>query len=385
MPELTDPFEPLRRANPIEAFAMDAAHRDRMYASIVAAPAAIHRAPVFHGRRVKVAVVAVAVTLILLGVLVVRGGGTRGPLRTLSVSSVQSSTFGSTVGGSTHGGLPGHGHRGHGASPVTFVPGPLLSNATSSGDVYSFMTDPTTELSTVASALGIMNPQVVTGGNNGCGIGLSGESAKLFTDCNPTLEWYYNIDLPSCQGVTTTASGQVVPCPVAEGFLDSGASQGQLDDWSSPAAAALTPRGLTLGSENRASTLNHVTYQCELSGTPIVGCDLDFEFSNSGKLLYASGPLAPASPIADVGSYPLSSPRDAVSEVESSTPVYHGPQPSSSPVTVILTSSSAVYEVATLSDGTNVVLPAFSYAGSDGGTYTAIAVSPSLVTLSAHK
>jgi len=88
-----------------------------------------------------------------------------------------------------------------------------------------------------------------------------------------------------------------------------------------------------------------------------------------------------AGPITDVGSYPLSSPRDAVSEVEASTPVYN----SSSPVTVILTSSSAVYEVATLSDGTNVLLPAFSYAESDGGTSTALAVSPSLVTLSAHK
>jgi hypothetical protein len=373
MPE-RDPLEALRDANPVAAFAIDRARRDQMHTAIVSGPPAMHGPHDARGWQLKTVAIAAALALILIGVFALRGSGTQALLKTISIRSVQSSQFGSTPGGSGHGG-PGNG----GVSTITFVPGPLLSSATSSGAIYSFdaSADPSIQLAIVASALGIANPQVVVGGNNGCGIGLAGKGAKLFTDCNPTLEWIYNIDLPSCQGVTTNAGGQVVPCIVAEGFNDSSATQAQLEHWSSQAAAAVTPSGITLGDPVYASGLNYVTYPCEFDGVAIVGCDVIFQYSNAGTLLYASGPLAPSTPT-ELGSYPLTSPRDAVSEVDGDLFI-HGSSRASSAVTVTLTSSTTVYEVATLTDGTDALLPAYSYVGSNGGTYTAIAVSPSLV------
>jgi hypothetical protein len=138
----------------------------------------------------------------------------------------------------------------------------------------------------------------------------------------------------------------------------------------------LTPSGLTLGSPTFFP--NVATYPCEIDSAAIDGCAETFRYTNAGELTEASGPLSVTGAYTQLGDYPLASPRDAVSGVEFDALSRGSANPTTATV-VTLTSSTLVYEVATMTNGSTTLVPAYSYTGSNGGTYTAVAVSPSLV------
>jgi hypothetical protein len=139
----------------------------------------------------------------------------------------------------------------------------------------------------------------------------------------------------------------------------------------------LTPNGLTLGSSTFDP--NVATYPCEIDSVAIDGCAEIFWYTNAGELIEASGPLSVTGAYTQLGDYPLASPRDGVSGVEFDA-VSHGPANPMTATVVTLTSSALVYEVATMTNGSTTLVPAYSYTGSNGGTgHTVIAVSPSYV------
>jgi hypothetical protein len=372
MSDRVDPVEMLRAANPVDSYRMEPSVQERMTSSILAEPRSVRRHSVLHAWELKAASAAAAVGAIVAAVVVALGGGAAAPLSLLSISALQQSTSGPTHGG--HGTTP----------PVTFVAGPQLSSSSSSAPVYSFSypADPTTEVTSVATTLGIANPRVVAGGDNGCGVVVGGDTSVVFTggaigtDCNPSTEWLFNLKLPACNGLIKNAAGQLVPCPVAWGLDDSGATNAQVAQWSASAAAALTPSGLTLGSPTFFP--NVATYPCEIDSAAIDGCAETFRYTNAGELTEASGPLSVTGAYTQLGDYPLASPRDAVSGVEFDALSRGSANPTTATV-VTLTSSTLVYEVATMTNGSTTLVPAYSYTGSNGGTYTAVAVSPSLV------
>jgi hypothetical protein len=373
MTDQIDPLEQLRAANPVDSYRMDPGLQEQMTLSVLSEPRSVRRHSVFRTWQAKTASAVAVAAALAAGAVVAFGGGATTPLAPLSISSIQNSTSGASHG---PGNYPGHNYN----TSFTFVPGLGLSSSASTAPVYSFAyaPDPTTEVTAIATTLGVANPHVVTGGNNGCGVEVGGDSSFVYTDCNPPTGWVFNLKLPPCSGVTKDAAGQVVPCPVAEGLEDSGATDAQLAQWSASAAASVAPSGLTLGSPTFGPDLNVATYPCGIDGVPIDGCAEIFWYSNAGNLAEASGPLSATGPYTQLGDYPLISPRDAVAGVKSDA-VFHGSASPTTSTTVTLTNSTLVYEVATMSNGSTALVPAYSYTASNGGTYTAIAVSPSYV------
>jgi hypothetical protein len=376
MSKVIDPGERLRAANPVSSYAIDDEHLDDMVTAIVGAPQVSPRATRLHSWQARAASIAAVVALLASGVAVALSAGGGSQLRALALKSVQVSSSGNASEKTIHGFDGGHRSNSGPIPPETFVPGPNLSNASSSAPVYDFtpISDPTSELALVASTLNVANSVVQPGGDNGCGTTLRGDTSSVFTSCSVPLDWSFNIKLPTCQNVTTNAAGKLVPCVQAEGFLDSGATQSQLSQWSSSDATTLAPSGLTIGAPDYAFNLNWVSYPCELNGVEILGCSESFQFSNAGELLYATGPLDPSGTFTSIGDYPLLSPLEGVSEVASGG-TSHGPPPTST-TTVTLTSSTTEYALATLVDGDHALVPAFVFTGSAGGSYSAIAIDP---------
>lgn len=376
MPEVMDPGEQLRAANPVGSYRIDEGRLDHMVAAVIRSPNVAPGSSHLHSWQARAAAsIAAAAVLLASGVAVYRSATGGSQLQPLALKTVQVSSSGNPSEEPIHGYAGGRSSSG--AIPSeTFVPGPNLSNASSSAPVYRFtpVSDPTSLLSLVASTLDVADPVIQAGGSSGCGTTLRGDASSVFSSCSVPLEWFFNIKLPACQGVTKNAAGTLVPCVQAEGFLDSGATQRQLSQWSSAAATALAPSGLTIGAPVYASNLNWVSYPCEVDGVEILGCSENFQYSDAGALLYATGPLDPSGTITSMGNYPLLSPVQAVSRVAAGG-VSHGPPPTST-TTVTLTSSTMEYAVATLNDGTNALVPAYVYMGSDGGSYAAVAIDP---------
>jgi hypothetical protein len=136
---------------------------------------------------------------------------------------------------------------------------------------------------------------------------------------------------------------------------------------------------MSLGSPTFGPKLNVATYPCEFNDLTVAGCAETFWYTDEGKLTEASGPLQPDGLETQLGVYPLRSPHDAVSQVVGDA-VFHGPLGTGTPPVVTLTSSTLVYAVAYSDNGTTLLVPAYVYSGSDGGTYSTLAVSPSLVS-----
>jgi hypothetical protein len=251
--------------------------------------------------------------------------------------------------------------------------------------VYSFgePTDPSSALMSVANALGVTN--AVLSGTSSCQETVTGNNAKVYSQCDvlgaAPITWYYNVDLPACQGLITNAAGLSVPCAVGWGFTDSSATPSQLTQWSAPLVQALAPSGVTLGNPAFNGNVNIVTYPCEIDGVPITGCSEMFQYDNGGKLIYATGTTGPVGPFTQLGIYPLISPLAGVGEMSGSVSSTTSPQ---SPI-VTLTSPVLTYAVELLTNGTTVLVPQYTYAGSDNASYTALALDPSYFTTSSSK
>jgi hypothetical protein len=381
MTERTDLGALLGAANPLDSYAMSSSDLDEMVRRVIAGPVRPRHEGRIRRRHVRTASIVVAFALTVMGVVVGVTLGSGHELQALSLKSVQLSFSSKSASIVVHGYLGHKGPRDNPTPPgITFVAGPALSAGTTLAPVYSYghLSDPTSALTLVANMLGIVNP-VTRPGNDGCGTEVGGHSALVWSNCSEPVGWTYNIRLPACKGLMKDSAGLLVPCPVAWGFTESGATQDELAAWSASDAASVLPTGLTLGLASYGR--NSVSYPCEFDGVAIIGCTENFQYSDAGELLYASGPLDPVSPITSVGSYPLISPVQGVAQMnQSAAPLFsHGSGPIS-PSSVTLSTSTVVYATATLTDGTTVLLPAFLYLGSDGGHYSTDAVAPALLS-----
>ena len=372
---VTDPLDPtvlLEQANPVPSYEIAASRLDELVSGAVAGA---RRKPRLGAspprqtsvvRRPLVATIAVSAAVVV-GILVATTSPGGGPaVRPLKLKAVE---LHEPTGGAQHGGP------GRQSSTIVYVAGPDISTQSGTGEAFSvgMTSDVAAQAVLVAKTLGVTDPTVAPTESGRCGVDVVGESSSVWTTCTQPVTWTYNIKLPSCQGVTRDSAGQLVPCTVADGFLDSAASSSQLLGWSSADALALLPSGLTLGPPTPAYDLNWINYPCELDGVPIVGCTESFQYSNAGTLLYATGPIDPAGPIASLGTYPLQSPASAIAELPTDA-VTHGRYPSS--ITVTLVSSQQALAFAQLDDGSWVLVPSYVYTDDHGGTYSALAVSP---------
>lgn len=378
--------ELLRAANPATNFEIDDEHLDQIINRVVAIQVPTRRS-MLRTWKMKSASAVAAAAVVITAVVVSLGEGT--PALPALALSATSRTAVSAAHGSVYGGTVSHPPL-KAPTPIfgsyTFIAGSGLSSATSSAPVYTFgePADPSSALMSVANALGVTNP--VLSGTSSCQKIATGNNAKVYSQCGlvgvaPTT-WYYNVDLPACQGLITNAAGLSVPCAVGWGFTDSSATPSQLTQWSTPLVQALAPSGVTLGNPTFNDNVNIVTYSCEINGVPITGCSEMFQYDNGGKLIYATGTTGPVGPFTQLGIYPLISPLAGVSEMSGSVSSTTSPQ---SPIVVTLTSPVLTYAMELLTNGTTVLVPQYTYAGSDNASYTALALDPSYFTTSLSK
>lgn len=378
--------ELLRAANPATDFEIDHEHLDQIINRVVAMQVPSRRS-ILRTWKMKSASAVAAAAVVITAVVASLGGGTPAlPALALSatsriaVSPAHESVYRGTV---TH---PPPGAPTPIVGSYTFVAGSGLSSATSSARVYTFgePADPSSVLMNVANALGVTNP--VLSGTSSCQEIATGNNAKVYSQCDSVgsaaVTWYYNVDLPACQGLMTNAAGLSVPCAVGWGFTDSSATPSQLTQWSTPLVQALVPSGVTLGDPTFNDNVNIVTYPCEIDGVPITGCSEMFQYDNGGKLIYATGTTGPVGPFTQLGIYPMISPLAGVSEMNGSASSTTSPQ---SPIVVTLTSPVLMYAMESLTNGTTVLVPQYTYVGSDNASYTALALDPSYFTTSSSK
>lgn len=378
--------ELLRAANPATHYEIDHDHLDEIVNRVVAIEVPT-RHSILRKWKTKSTSAVAAAAVIVAGVVVLLSGGTP-VLPTLALSAT-SRTAVTAAHGLAYRGTATHPPLKSPTSIVgsyTFIPGSGLSSATSSAPVYTFgePTDPSSALMSVANALGVTNP--VASGMSSCQETVTGTSAKVYSQCDSVGSgpdtWYYNVNLPACQGLMTNAAGVSVPCAVGWGFTDSSATPSQLNQWSTPLVGALAPSGVTLGNPTFNGNLNIVTYPCEIDGVPITGCSEMFQYDNGGKLIYATGTTGPVGPFTQLGIYPMISPLAGVGEMNGSTSSTTSPQ---SPIVVTLTSPVLAYAMESLTNGTTVLVPQYTYAGSDSASFTALALDPSYFTTSSSK
>jgi len=379
--------ELLRAANPATNFDIDHEHLDQIINRVVSIQVPTRRST-FRAWKMKSASAVAAAAVVITAVVVSLGGGTP-PLPALALSAT-SRTAASTAHGSLDKSTGSHPPPSGAPFPTvgsyTFIAGSGLSSATSSAPVYTFgePVDPSSALTSVANALGVTDP--VLSGTSSCQETATGNNAKVYSQCDlvaaAPINWYYNVDLPACQGLITNAAGLSVPCAVGWGFRDSSATPSQLTQWSAPLVPALAPSGVTLGNPTFNDNVNVVTYPCEIDGVPITGCSEMFQYNNGGKLIYATGTTGPVGPFTQLGIYPLISPLAGVSEMNGSV---SSTTSSQSPIVVTLTSPVLTYAMESLTNGTTVLVPQYTYAGSDDASYTTLALDPSYFTTSSSK
>jgi hypothetical protein len=385
MTEYFQATELLRAANPATNFDIDHERLDQIINRVVSMQVFTRRST-FRAWKMKSASAVAGAAVVITAVVVSLGGGTPG-LPSLALSATSR-----TAVYAAHGSLeksagshpPPSGATFPTVGSYTFIAGSGLSLATSLAPVYAISepADASSALMSVASALGVTNP--VLSGTSSCQETATGNNANVYSQCGlvaaaPT-SWYYNVDLPACQGLITNAAGLSVPCVVGWGFTDSSATPGRLTQWSAPLVQALAPSGVTLG--NPTFNDNVITYPCEINGVPITGCSEMFQYNNGGKLIYATGTTGPVGPFTQLGVYPLISPLSGVSVMNESVPSVTTSQSS---FVVTLKSSVLTYAMESLTNGTTVLVPQYTYTGSDNASYSALALDPSYFTTSSSK
>ena len=378
--------ELLRAANPATNYEIDDEHLDEMVDRVVAIQIP-SRNSILRTWKVKSASAVSATSVIVTAVVVLLGGGS--PALPALALRATSRTAVSPAHGSTYRGTDTHPPL-KSPTPIvgsyTFVAGSGLSTATSSAPVYTYSepTGPSSTLMSVANALGVTNP--VLSGTSSCQETVTGNSAKVYSQCDSVesapVTWYFNVDLPTCQGLMTITAGLSVPCAVGWGFTDSSATPSQLTQWSTPLVQALVPSGVALGNPTFNDNVNIVTYPCEIDGVPITGCSEMFQYDNGGKLIYAAGTTGPVGPFTQLGIYPVISPLAGVSEMNGSA---FSTTSSQSPIVVTLTSPVLTYAMESLTNGTTVLVPQYTYVGSDNASYFTLALDPSNFTTSSSK
>lgn len=421
MPEPLDPTELLAAAKPVTTYELDPARLETMIARAAATPLK-HRFTLLRTWQMRAGSAVAAAALVVTGVVVSLGGAPQG----LTVFALSS---GSSVAGPVH--------QNQSITPSAFataqlpkstatkyVIGPRLPSSPGTLAVFDVtgVASPTTSVAGVASALGSKDVTVSTtcdtktpGQWNALGTkGVVAASPYNDSLCHSTfvssgapLTWTYNLKNARCPEPSTLALGVFsTACPLATSFSDHAATMSQLLTWSAPLVRSLNtnklvPAGLSTTSATFATGANIVYYPLATSNDVVTDQYEEFQFSDAGTLIYATGPLATVSL---ASKYPIISPTAGVALLEPSAKASlkgvnpggpmipattttinpGGPMIPATP-SVTLKSARLTYELVWLANGSAVFVPQYIYAANRGLDQRVLALNPTYYRVKASK
>jgi hypothetical protein len=421
MPDSIDPTELLAHANPITTYEIDPARLTQMINRVTSTPVP-SRFPLLRTWQMKAGSAVAGAALVATGVLVAISGAPQSlavlalPSNTAIAGPVAHTpaTLGPVVFESTQ--VPTV--TGSAATAFrTYVAGPRLSTSGVSLRIYKvkWVKNPQTKVLRIAGALNVRDASPVLGvsssppdtwiakGANALVVvapyvGSSTRPTVSISSPGP-LTWTYNVAGPCPQPSTLSLGVVPTSCPMASDFSDHNASHAELTSWSTPFATKLVtsdlvPGGMTLAPPRFTGTNNIVYYPLRTSNAVTTNQYLEFQFSNQGKLIYATGLLGSVSPgknypvIAEAdGAGLLSNP--SLSGINPGGPMIPAPSKkvSGSGVAVALTLKSATltYELVSLTNGSAVLVPQYTYAASDGTALQVLALNPSYYRINTAK
>jgi hypothetical protein len=428
MNEPLDPTELLAAAKPVTIYELDPAHLTAMVNRVSSLPRK-HRFSLLRTWQMRAGSAVAAAALVVTGVVVSLGGAPQG----LSVFALSGGT---SVAGPVHqklslspsafatAQLP--------STPATkYVVGPHLPTGSARLAVFSVVSvaSPSASVKRIASALGSKTVTVSTkcdtktpGEFNAMGTkGVVAASPYVYSFCrsslvssNAPLTWTYNVRDAKCPEPSTLTLGVFsTPCPPMSSFNDHAASTTQLVAWSTPlvrslVVSKLVPVGTSVAPATFASNANIVYYPLATNNGVVTDQYEEFQFSNAGSLIYATGPLATVT-LEDT--YPVISPTAAVALLEPTpTPVAKGVNPGGPmlptttttlnpggpmiPATttttlatprVTLKTDRLTYALVWLANGSAIFAPQYIYAPSRGAQQRVLALDPSYYRVTTSK
>jgi hypothetical protein len=410
MPESIDPTELLADAKPITNYEIDSAHLTQMVNRVTSTPVPV-RFPLLRTWQMKAGSAVAGAALVATGVVVAISGAPQ----SLSVLALPSNT--PIAGPAAH--APAT------LAPVTFestqvptaagtvakairtyVAGPRLSTSEMSLAIFTLspVKSAQDKVLRIADALNVHEASPVLGlslsaartwiakGTNALVVAApfvrSFAHSTTVSSSGP-LTWTYNV-AGSCPQPSTLSLGAArTSCAMASDLSDHNASHGQLISWSTPYATKLVtsdlvPDGMTLASPRFIGTDNIIYYPLKTSNAVATNQYEEFQFSNKGALIYATGLLGSISP----GSkYPVITEADGAGVLSNSSPSGVNPggpmipapskKVSGSGVALTLNSAKLNYELVWLTNGSAVLVPQYTYAASDGTSLQVLALNPS--------
>lgn len=443
MPDSLDPTELLANAKPQVTYEIEPSRLDEMLARVTSASARV-RFPLLRTWQMRAGSALAAALVTVAAVLVSLGGGPG-----LTVLTLEAGT--AVAGPATHASLaPTPIGFSAAQAPVTpgvnagstkFVVGSRFLNSASPLAVFrvTSVPDPSASLMKIAAALGVRHARP----NAECTYGATGSSvlsanavgtnaivteapyhaAGCTTSAGATLEpvtWTFNLKGAACE-LPSSLTGDVAACPLGGVFSQHNASHRQLALWSSRLTTSLlhrrvVPAGMTLGKATFLSDGNVVTYPLVTSSGVASNQYEEFQFSNDGSLVYATGLLASTSL---VSTYPAISELKGVELLQapssgsgggvnpggpklpaSTTTTLNtgGPMipasttttvtpPSDTTLTAVVSLSNVTlsYRLIWLSDGSAILAPQYVYRASDGVSEQVLALDPSFYQVEASK
>jgi hypothetical protein len=410
MPELPDPTELLAAANPVAAYDVDPARLEQMITRATATP--LHRRlsllrtwQMRTGSAVAAAAVVVTAVVVSLSgapqaltVLALNGAtpvaGPASQSTAITRGVIDSTGFKAAVPSTV-------------TSPTKVVAGPALTTTTSSAPVFRLapVTNTSDALKDLAIDLGVLDAT----SRPSCPWAVTGTNASVTTEPIPTgvcaataaattlpIAWTFTMMDSTCPPPVVSPSTVVVPCPSVQHAAGSGATKRALLAWSSPFVKKLEARslivsGMSLGAPSVERLTNSVSYPLEANGVIIANESEEFQFTNYGLLIDASGLLGRASLVND---YPVISQRAGIPLLKAAPSLAGSginpggpmiPAPSTSTSTQTVQSARLDYEITQLKDGAVVLVPQYVYVTGTGESLQVLALSPKYFTLSKVK
>jgi hypothetical protein len=411
MPDSLDPTELLARANPITNYEIDPAHLTQMINRVTSTPAPA-RFPLLRTWQMKAGSALAGVALVATGVVIAISGAPQ----SLAVLALPSTT--PIAGPAMH-------------APVTLAPvvfestqvptatatgatttrsyaaGPRLSTSATSLRIFKVTSvrSPQEKGLRIAEALNVHDARTVLGVASSPADTWTAKGANALVVLAPyftgtthsslgaatpgPLTWTYNVAGTCAQPSTLSPSPITTSCATASDLSDHGASHAQLVSWSTPFATklvtgSLVPDGMTLASPRFTGTDNIVYYPLKTSNSVATNQYEEFQFSDKGILIYATGLLGslmrghnyPVIAQAD-GAGVLSNP--SLNGINPGGPMIPAPSTkvSNRPAALTLTSATLRYELVRLTNGAVVLVPQYTYAASDGTSLQVLALDPS--------
>jgi hypothetical protein len=426
MTEPLDPTELLVAATPVTTYELDPSSLDAMIARASSVPLK-NRFSLLRTWQMRAGSAVAAAALVVTGVVVSLGGAPQG----LTVFALSNA---SSVAGPVHQNVslaPSAFAAQLPSAPSTkFVVGPRLPTSPATLAVFKVVsvTNPVASVAGIASALGSKNVTVTKCGAKTPGewnalgtLGVVGASPYEYGLCHASfvasdapLTWTYNVKGTKCPQPSTLAIGVFYSaCRVPTSFNDHAASMSQLVAWSAPlvrslVAHQLIPAGMSTTPATFATNANIVYYPLATANGVVTNQFEEFQFSDAGSLIYATGPLATVSL---ESTYPVISPTAGVALLEPAPKVSPkgvnpgGPMQSATTTTinpggpmipatttttlaapsVTLKTARLGYELLFLANGSAIFVPQYIYAVNRGVDQRVLALNPSYYRIQTSK